>query len=157
MNRCSLLLLSSALAAACSDSTAPARGLEGNWGMTSFDGLSVPATYAEFFDEPVGDRIVEHVIIRLDSAGKIMRADSTYERRYFFSELHDGVVVIRYLWGDHGTFTVGVGAADAIHLVSEYIQNLDTPGTIAASGELHLSEELWIGETPRATVWTQRP
>jgi hypothetical protein len=156
MRRRTFLLAFAALAAACSESIAPARGLEGNWRMTSFDGLAVPATYAEFFDEPVGDRIVEHVIIRLDSASKIMRADSTYERRYFFSELHDGVIVIRYLWGDHGTFTVGVGAADAIHLVSEYIENLDTPGTIAANGELHLSEELWVGETPRATIWTRR-
>ena len=156
MNRCKLLLCCVALTAACSDGTAPERGLEGNWRMTSFDGLAVPATYAEFFDEPVGDRIVAHVIIRLDSAVKTMRADSTYERRYLFSELHDGVIVIRYFWGDHGTFTVGAGAANAIHLVSEYIENLDTPGTIAANGDLHLSEELDIGETPRATVWTRR-
>lgn len=156
MNRCRLLLVSVALAVACADGTAPARGLEGNWRMLSFDGMTVPATYAEFFDEPVGDRIIEHVIIRLDSAVKVMRADSTYERRYSFSELHDGVLVIQYFWGDHGTFSVGVGAADAIHLVSEYIQNLDTPGTIASTGELHLSEELWIGETPRATVWRQQ-
>ena len=140
----------------CVDGTAPARGLAGNWRMMSFDGLTVPATYAEFFDEPVGDRIVEHVIIRLDSATKVMRPDSTYERRYFFGELHDGVLVIQYLWGDHGTFTVGAGAANAIHLTSEYIQNLDTPGIIASSGELHLTEELWIGETPRSTIWAQR-
>ena len=156
MNRSKLLLVSVAVAAAGAEGTAPARGLEGNWRMLSFDGMTVPATYAEFFDEPVGDRIVEHVVIRLDSATKIMRTDSTYERRYYFSELHDGIRVIQYFWGDHGTFTVGVGADDAIHLVSEYIQNLDTPGTIAATGELNLSEELWIGETPRATVWRQQ-
>lgn len=144
------------LVSACSEGTAPDRGLEGNWRMTSFDGLTVPATYAEFFDEPVGDRIVEHVIIRLDSAKKVLRTDSTYERRYFFSELHDGVLVIQYLWGDHGTFTVGGSGVSSIHLISEYIQNLDTPGTIAANGDLHLSEELWIGEAPRATVWIKR-
>jgi hypothetical protein len=50
---------------------------------------------------------------------------------------------------------VGGSTGNAIHLTSEYIQNLDTPGTIATNGELHLNEELWIGEAPRATVWTQ--
>jgi hypothetical protein len=140
---------------ACADGTAPERGLAGSWRMASFDGLTVPATYVEFFDVPIGDHIVDHVIIRLDSAKKEMTADSTYERRYFFSELHDGLVILRYSWGDHGTFTVGGSSANAILLVSEFIQNLETAGIITASGELHLNEELDIGEAPRATVWVQ--
>src|SRR3954468_5154824 len=55
--------------------------------MKSFDARPVPSTYAEYFDEPVGDRIVRYTEIRLDSAVKELRADSTYTRRYFYTEI----------------------------------------------------------------------
>ena len=128
----------------------------GTWRMRSFDALLVPGTYAEFFNEPVGDRIVGHVEIRLDSAVNELRADSTYVRRYYFTELQDGVVAVRYGWGDHGRFSVDARTPAQITLVSEYIQNLSAEGRVTAAGALELSEPLWLGEANRGTVWTKR-
>lgn len=135
--------------------TAP-RHLAAAWRMESFDGLTVPATYALFFDEPVGGGIVGRVEIRLDSATKVMTEAATYQRRYCFTELHDNVVMYRYCWGDHGTFTLGNALPVSLRLTSEYIQNLFTPGQVMGDGRLTLSEELWIGETRRTTIWTRR-
>jgi hypothetical protein len=128
----------------------------GMWRMQSFDARAVPAAYAEFFDEPVGDRIVHHVEIRLDSAVKELRADSTYVRRYYFSELQDGVVAYRYQWGDHGRFSIDGATPARITLTSEYIQNLSAAGHVSAAGAIELSEPLWLGEENRNTVWTKR-
>lgn len=148
--------------AACGDpGTSPAPvlplDLTGNWTMKSFDTRAVPANYAEFFDELVGDHVVAHVEIRLDSAIKAMRRDRTYERRYYFTELHDGVVAFRYLWGDHGKFSVSASPTYAIQLTSEYIQNLTASGSISAAGNIELTEPIWLGEDPRHTVWIKRP
>jgi hypothetical protein len=129
--------------------------LASQWRMQSFDGLTLPAAYVTFYDEPVGDRIIGVVEIRLDSATKLMSSDNKYQRRYYFSEVHDGVVVLKYLWGDHGQFVLGQGVPVPVTLTSEYIQHLTTPGHIATDGRLELTESLWIGETPRATVWTR--
>jgi hypothetical protein len=131
--------------------------LASSWRMQSFDGLALPAAYATFYDEPVGDRIVGVVEIRLDSATKVMSSGGKYQRRYYFSELHDGVVMLKYLWGDHGQFKLGQGVPVPLTLTSEYIQHLMTPGHVSIEGRLELSESLWIGEMPRATVWKRLP
>jgi hypothetical protein len=128
----------------------------GTWRMQSFDARPVPSAYAEFFDEPVDDRIVRHVEIRLDSAVNELRADSTYVRRYYFTELQDGVVAFRYGWGDHGKFSIDGRTPARITLTSEYIQNLSAAGRVAATGAIELSEPLWLGEANRNTVWTKR-
>jgi hypothetical protein len=125
------------------------------WRMQSFDGHEVPAVYATFYDEPVGDHIVAKVEIRLDSATKTLWSDGRYQRRYYFTELHDGVVAVKYFWGDHGQFALGQGVPVPLTLTSEYIQHLMTPGKVAADGRLELNESLWIGETPRATIWSR--
>ena len=134
----------------------PTPVVTGNWRLKSFDDKQVPATYVEFFDEPVDDRIVEHVIIRLDSAKKVMRADSTYVRSYYFTEIQDGVELYKYSWGDHGRYTVARATPAAITLTSEYIENLSAAGHVSPAGDLQLSEPLWISEDPRNTVWTKR-
>ena len=134
-----------------------AADLAGWWRLVSFDGQTLPAAYAVFLDEPVGDRIIGRVEIRLDSAVKIMRADGLYQRQYCFTELHDDVTVLRYCWGDHGRFTVSVvERRSRLTLVSEYIQNLDADGEARADGTLSLTEPLWVGESPRQTVWSRR-
>jgi hypothetical protein len=159
--RRALLLVHAFALVACADANAPVTPhpptIIGTWRMQSFDAHSLPANYAEFFDEPVDDHIVRHVEIRLDSAVKQMRADNTYERRYFFTEIHDGVVMLRYLWGDHGKFSISGTAPMAIVLTSEYIENLTTAGHVSASGQLELTEELWVGEEPRHTIWMRQP
>src|SRR5688500_5807330 len=127
------------------------------WRMESFDGQAVPAAYAIFHDVPVGDRVVARVEIRLDSATKAMTSTATYERRYWFTELHDNVVAFKYMWGDHGRFVLGGTIPVPLTLTSEYIQNLMTPGSVRSDGRLALNEELWIGETRRATLWVRRP
>lgn len=153
-----------ALAGCGSDSTAVAGPTPtptpiatiGKWRMKSFDTRLVPNTYAEFFNEPVGDRIVRYTEIRLDSAVKELRADSTYVRRYYYTELQDNVVAYRYFWSDHGKFAI-VGPTPAqITLTSEYIQNLSATGRVSATGALELSEPLWLGEEPRNTVWAKQ-
>jgi hypothetical protein len=131
--------------------------LASQWRMKSFDGLALPAVYATFFDEPVDDRIIGKVEIRLDSATKVMSGDGKYQRRYYFTELHDGAVALKYFWGDHGQFTLGQGVPVPLTLTSDYIQYLVTPGNVAIDGRLEFTESLWIGETPRATVWTRLP
>ena len=131
--------------------------LAASWRMESFDGHALPAVYAVFYDAPVGDSVIARVDIRLDSATKTMRTTATYERRYWFTELHDGTIVYRYMWGDHGTFVLGGNVPVPLTLTSEYIQNLMTPGNVRADGRLALSEELWLGETRRATLWVRRP
>jgi hypothetical protein len=140
------------------DSTRPpdlAPVVTGKWRMASFDGLTVPATYAEFLDEPVDDRIVD-VVIRLDSALKEFRADSTYVRVYYFTEIQDGEVAFRYLWGDHGRFSIAGRDPAAITLTSEYYENLGAAGQVAATGDIQLIEPLWVGEDPRSTTWVKR-
>jgi hypothetical protein len=127
----------------------------GAWRMQSFDARPVPGTYAEFFDEPVGDRI-RYAEIRLDSAVSELRADSTYARRYYFTELQDSVVAFRYGWGDHGKFAIDGRTPARITLTSEYIQNLSATGRVAATGAIELSEPLWLGEANRSTVWTKQ-
>jgi hypothetical protein len=127
------------------------------WRMESFDGHALPAAYAIFYDEPVGDRIIAKVEIRLDSATKAMTATATYERRYWFTELHDDVPAYKYMWGDHGRFVLGGNVPVPLTLTSEYIENLVTGGTVRSDGRLALSEELWIGEARRATLWVRRP
>jgi hypothetical protein len=131
--------------------------LASKWRMQSFDGLVLPAAYATFYNEPVGDRIIGVVEIRIDSATKVMSSEGKYQRRYYFSEVHDGEVVLKYFWGDHGQFVLGQGVPVPLTLTSEYIQNLTTPGHVAIDGRLTLSESLWISETPRATIWTRLP
>ena len=149
-----------AIAACGSESTAPAAptpiAIGGKWRMQSFDARPVPGTYAEFFDEPVGDRIVRYVEIRLDSALKELRADSLYERSYYFTELQDGVAAFRYRWGDHGKFSITGLTPAEITLTSEYIQNLSATGRVSATGDIELSEPLWLGEEPRRTVWKKQ-
>jgi hypothetical protein len=151
-----------AIAACGSESTAPAGptptpiAIVGKWRMKSFDARSVPNTYAEFFDEPVGGRIVRYTEIRLDSAVKELRADSTYERHYYFTELQDSVVAFRYQWGDHGKFSIDRPTSAGITLTSEYIQNLSATGRVSGSGDIELSEPLWLGEEPRSTVWAKQ-
>jgi hypothetical protein len=125
------------------------------WRMQSFDGHAIPAVYGTFYDEPVGDHIVAKVEIVLDSATKTMWSNRTYQRRYFFTELHDGVVMVKYSWGDHGQFALGQGSPVPLTLTSDYIQHLMTSGTVAADGRLELTESLWIGETPRQTIWSR--
>lgn len=127
------------------------------WRMESFDGHALPAPYAIFYDEPVGDRIIAKVEIRLDSATKAMTSTATYERRYWFTELHNDVPALKYMWGDHGRFVLGGNVPVPLTLTSEYIENLMTPGSVRSDGRLALSEELWIGETRRATLWARRP
>jgi hypothetical protein len=127
----------------------------GSWRMQSFDARPVPGTYAEFFDEPVDGRIVHYVEIRLDSAVKQLRADSTYVRSYYFTERQDGVAAYRYLWGDHGRFSIDGRSPAQITLTSEYIQNLSASGHVSATGALELSEPLWLGEANRNTIWTK--
>lgn len=127
------------------------------WRMESFDGKTLPAAYALFYDEPVGDRIIGVVEIRLDSARKLMAADRTYQRGYCFTELHDDVPMFRYCWGDHGLFTLGADVPVSLTLTSEYIQNLTTPGHVTTDGRLALNEELWIGEARHATIWARSP
>ena len=135
--------------------TAP-QHLAAGWRMESFDGHALPAAYAVFYDVPVGDRIIAKVEIRLDSATKAMTGTATYERRYWFTELHDNAVAFRYMWGDHGRFVLGGNLPVPLTLTSEYIQNLTTPGTVRSDGRLALNEELWIGETRRVTLWVRR-
>jgi hypothetical protein len=130
--------------------------LAASWRMESFDGHVLPAAYALFYDEPVGDRIIAKVEIRLDSATKTMGGTGLYERRYYFTELHDEVEVLKFLWGDHGRFTLGTTMPVPLTLTSEYIQNLFTPGHVTSNGRLALNEELWVGEARRATVWVKR-
>jgi hypothetical protein len=127
--------------------------LASQWRMASFDGLVVPAVYATFYDEPVGDVIIGVVEIRLDSAKKVMSGDGKYQRRYYFTELHDGLVALRYFWGDHGQFELGQTVPVPLTLTSDYIEHLTTSGRVAIDGRLELSESLWIGEMPRATIW----
>jgi hypothetical protein len=127
--------------------------LASQWRMQSINGLALPAVYATFYDEPVGDVIIGVVEIRLDSATKVMSSDGKYQRRYYFSELHDGIVVLKYLWGDHGQFALGQGIPVPLTLTSDYIQHLTTVGHVAIDGRLELTESLWIGEAPRATIW----
>jgi hypothetical protein len=129
--------------------------LAGTWRMTSFDGLTVPAPYVILLNEPVGDKIVARVEIRLDSAKKTLTTAGLYQRFYYFTELHDDVVVIKYGWGDHGTFTLGANVPVAVTLTSEYIQNVFTPGQVTSDGRLSLSEELWLSEPRRATIWSR--
>lgn len=136
--------------------TAP-QHLAAAWSMESFDGHALPAAYAIFYDEPVGDRIIAKVEIRLDSATKAMTGTATYERRYWFTELHDDVPAYTYMWGDHGRFVLGGNVPVPLTLTSEYIENLMTPGSVRSDGRLALSEELWIGEARRATLWVRRP
>ena len=128
----------------------------GTWRMKAFDTRLVPSTYAEFFNAPVGDRIVRYTEIRLDSAVKELRADSTYVRRYYFTELQDNVVAYRYFWGDHGKFSIDGRTPAQITLTSEYIQNLSATGRVSATGAIELSEPLWLGEEPRNTVWAKQ-
>ena len=128
----------------------------GKWRMKAFDTRLVPNTYAEFFNEPVGDRIVRYTEIRLDSAVKELRADSTYVRRYYYTELQDNVVAYRYFWGDHGKFSIDGRTPAQITLTSEYIQNLSAAGRVVADGAIELSEPLWLGEEPRNTVWAKQ-
>ncbi len=136
--------------------TAP-QHLAAAWRMESFDGHALPAAYAIFHDVPVGDRIIGKVEIRLDSATKAMTGTATYERRYWFTELHDNVVAFKYMWGDHGRFVLGGTVPVPLTLTSEYIENLMTPGSVRGDGRLALNEELWIGETRHATLWVRRP
>jgi predicted aspartyl protease len=63
--------------------------------MESFDGHALPAAYLILYDQWVGDKFVARVEIRLDSAVKTMATDATYQRRYYFTELHDNVVAVR--------------------------------------------------------------
>jgi hypothetical protein len=158
--KASILIWCALVLVACGDASAPAPpvppNLAGDWRMQSFDGLVLPAAYAEFFDEPLGDGIIDHVEIRLDSAVKQMQGDSIYRRRYFFSELHDGTIVFRYFWGDHGKFSLSGTPPAAITLTSEYIQNLTSAGNASANGSIQLTEELWVGEEPRHTVWIKQ-
>lgn len=135
--------------------TAP-QHLAAAWRMESFDGHALPAAYAIFYDEPVGGRIIAKVEIRLDSATKAMTGTATYERRYWFTELHDDVPAWRYMWGDHGRFVLGGNVPVPLTLTSEYIENLVTGGTVRSDGRLALDEELWIGEARRATLWARR-
>lgn len=129
--------------------------LAASWRMQSFDGIALPGTYAFFPDEPV-DGTVKDVEIRLDSAKMQMRDDGVYPfRQYCFTELHDEVPRFRYCWGDHGRFSLA--EPGRVSLVSEYIQNLSAAGTVTASGGLALTEPLWVGESPRATVWRRSP
>ncbi len=127
------------------------------WRMESFDGHALPAAYAIFYDQPVGDRIIAKVEIRLDSATKAMTSTATYQRRYWFTELHDDVPALKYMWGDHGRFVLGGNVPVPLTLTSEYIENLFTPGSVRTDGRLALNEELWIGEGRRATLWVRRP
>jgi hypothetical protein len=150
-----------ALAACGADSTAvpsptptPIATL-GTWRLKSFDARQVPATYAEYFDQEVGDRIVRYTEFRMDSAVKEMRADSTYVRRYYHTEIQDGVVVFRYVWFDHGKFSIDRSTPARITLTSEFIQNLSTAGRVSVSGDIELSESLWLSEEPRNTVWVR--
>lgn len=132
--------------------TQPAH-LAGAWRMQSFDGKTVPATYAFFPDEPVEGDIVD-VNIRLDSAKMTLRNDGIYPfRQYCFTELHDDVPRYKYCWGDHGRFFLG-NPAGRIALVSEYIQNLSASGNVTKDG-LGLTEPLWISEAPRSTLWSR--
>src|SRR3954451_2888290 len=127
----------------------------GKWRMQSLDARPVPGKYAEFFDEPVGDRIVRYTEIRLDSAVKELRADSTYLRRYYYSEFQDGVLAFRYSWSDHGKFSIDGATPRHITLTSEYFQNLSTTGRVSATGAIELSEQVWLGEEPRSTIWAK--
>ena len=129
--------------------------LAAKWRMVSFDGHVLPAAYAIFYDEPVGDRIIAKLEIRLDSAIKTMANNGVYERRYYFTELHDDAPMLRYLWGDHGRFVLGAASPVPLTLTSEYIENLVTTGHVRSDGRLALSEELWLGEARRATVWAR--
>jgi hypothetical protein len=132
--------------------TQPAH-LAGLWRMRSFDGKTLPAAYAVFYDEVVGDRVVEVVEIRLDSARVQLRDDGLYPfRQYCFTELHDLVPMFKYCWGDHGRFVLG-NPPGRIVFTSEYIQNLSAAGTVTTAGEVALTEPLWVSETPRSTIW----
>ncbi len=136
---------------------AQAGELAGRWRLRSFEDRLLPAAYAEFFDEPVGDRIVRHVEIRLDSAILDIEPDGEYARRHIFTEWHDGVVAFRYLWGDHGQLALGgVTARGAVSLESDYIQNLRAEGTVHADRTIRLREPLWVGEALQRTVWEPR-
>src|SRR5687767_6903377 len=135
--------------------TQPAH-LASKWKMDSFDAKPLPAAYQLFYNEPVGDRVVGVVEIRLDSAIKTMTTLNRYQRTYYFTELHDGVVQLKYLWGDHGQVTLGAGAPVPVSMVSEYIQNLSTAGVVRLDAKLALNEELWISESKRATIWSRR-
>ena len=125
------------------------------WRLESFDGHATPSAYLILHDEPVGDRIIAKVEIRLDSATKTMASDATYQRRYYFTELHDDVVKLKYLWGDHGRFAIGGTAPVPLTLTSEYIQNLVTSGRVTADGRLALTEQLWLGDDARSTMWVR--
>lgn len=140
-------------------SVLPAQPVElvGRWRMRSFEGKTLPAAYAEFHDEPVGDRIVRLVEIRLDSAIMDIEPDGEYARRYLFTEWHDGVMAFRYLWGDHGQMTLGgAEARGQVALVSDYIQHLRADGAVHADRTIRLIEPLWIGEEAQRTVWEPR-
>lgn len=131
--------------------------LAGSWQMRSFDGLTLPVAYSSFRDKPIGARILGLSEIPLDSAVMELTDDDRHVRRYYFSELHDGLLAYRYLWGDHGRMTLGgILARGAVSLVSEYIQNLYAQGTVYADRTLRLLEPLWIGEAFRHTTWELR-
>jgi hypothetical protein len=130
--------------------------LAASWKMDSFGDKQLPAAYRLFFDEPVDDRIIAKVEIRLDSATKTMTSNARYQRRYWFTELHDDVPMFRYGWGDHGQFTLGDDVPVPLVLTSEFIQNLVTAGAVGPDGRLKLNEALWLQEELYATVWSRR-
>lgn len=131
--------------------------LAASWKMDSFNAKQVPAAYRLLFDEPLDDgRIIAKVEIRLDSATKTMTGNATYQRRYCFTELHDDVVMYKYCWGDHGTFTLGDDVPVPLVLTSEFYQNLFTAGAVGTDGLLRLNEALWLQEELNATVWSRR-
>ena len=160
------------LAAACGDATTspapsdpvpvptpPSTGLlAGDWRLAAVDGRPAPTVVRVFLDEPVGDQVIARVEIRLDSAKATLDVDGRYQRRYYFTELHDGVARMRYGWGDHGRaqFVQDPGAARALKLTSEYIQNLEASGALADDGSLRLREPLFIQEAPESTTWVRR-
>lgn len=133
-----------------------APSLAGRWTLAQVAGRNAPTVYREFRNEPVGDRIVALVEIRIDSATATVTASGAYTRRYYFSEWHDGVQRYRFAWGDRGRYAIrSQGAAGgSVRFVSDYIQNLWTPGTVT-DGALHFTEELWTGETPESTRWVK--
>jgi hypothetical protein len=135
--------------------TQPAH-LAGWWRMQSFDGKTLPASYWYEADSPIDDDgNTADVDIRLDSARLQMGTDGRYPfRQYCFTELHDAVARFQYCWGDHGVFSVP--QPGVLSMWSEYIENLSAAGSVTTSGQLSLTEPLWLSETPRATIWARQ-
>lgn len=135
---------------------APMPDVTGHWLLDRVGDSPTPMVYW-YGKETIDGRLVD-VHIFVDSARATVSADGRYTRRYFFSERHDGQLMFRYGWGDHGRWTLRrdtVSGGILVEMVSEWIQHLRTDGAFV-DGQFQLQEQLYAGEDRFATRWRRR-